>query len=406
MINTKPFFNILNSSNLSENAWKVFLLIYFIVLIAICFYEAYIMWAPIEGPIGNSSRIVTFSPADNKTIATYTNKNISKQILLEEHNNTEKDTNGTIVKIIQTYLYPTNNTKKIVTTTNSSKSSLDREITLLKISVLFGILGSTIHGLTSMVMWNSTKKLRKSYFLWFFTKPFIGGALALIVYTLLRASLLSGISSGVGMMSQQGFVNIYGVAGLSALIGLMTGQMTQKLRDVFDAIFGIKKENIHKGDVETTDNNIIVIPSVLNLRKNEESSVMISLKDNNGDPSKHTKVFFRISDTDKLTLLENDIKLTDDNGMTFFKVRGKDEGEAEIILSCKISDKNSLESIKVKVSNNLNVTDPAATAATTADKKDPAATAATTADKKDPAATAATTADKKDPAATTNSADK
>ncbi|MER5176137.1 MAG: hypothetical protein ABJB73_10235 [Candidatus Nitrosocosmicus sp.] len=349
------------------------------------------MWAPIEGPIGNSNTTVTFSPADQKTLDIYVKKNISGQILLEQHNNTEKDTNGTVVTFIQTYL--TNNMKETVTTTNSSKSSLDREITLLKIAVLFGILGAAIHGLTSLVMWNSTKKLRKSYFLWFFTKPFIGGALALIVYALLRASLLSGISSGVGMISQQGFVNIYGVAGLSALIGLMTGQMTQKLRDVFDAVFGIKKENVHKGDVEQ-DNNIIVNPSVLNLSKNEESGVIVLIKDNNGEPLKQTKVFFRIIDTDKLTLLDSDIKLTDDNGMTFLKVKGTSEGKTEIILYCKISDKNSLESVKVKISNNLNVRDPAPPVAPPADKKEPPKA---TDDKIKPAAPPVATDDKKEP---------
>ncbi|MER5190936.1 MAG: hypothetical protein ABJB76_04395 [Candidatus Nitrosocosmicus sp.] len=391
MINPISYFNIIKSSVASENGWKAFLLIYFVFLISICFYETYVMWAPIEGPIGNSNTTVTFSPADQKTLDIYVKKNISGQILLEQHNNTEKDTNGTVVTFIQTYL--TNNMKETVTTTNSSKSSLDREITLLKIAVLFGILGAAIHGLTSLVMWNSTKKLRKSYFLWFFTKPFIGGALALIVYALLRASLLSGISSGVGMISQQGFVNIYGVAGLSALIGLMTGQMTQKLRDVFDAVFGIKKENVHKGDVEQ-DNNIIVNPSVLNLSKNEESGVIVLIKDNNGEPLKQTKVFFRIIDTDKLTLLDSDIKLTDDNGMTFLKVKGTSEGKTEIILYCKISDKNSLESVKVKISNNLNVRDPAPPVAPPADKKEPPKA---TDDKIKPAAPPVATDDKKEP---------
>jgi hypothetical protein len=38
------------------------------------------------------------------------------------------------------------------------------------------------------------------------------------------------------------FINDYGVAGISALVGLMTAQMTQKLRDVFESMFGIDKD--------------------------------------------------------------------------------------------------------------------------------------------------------------------
>ncbi len=43
-------------------------------------------------------------------------------------------------------------------------------------------------------------------------------------------------------------LNGFGVAGISALVGLMTPQITRKLRDVFDQFFGIGKSEAEKGD--------------------------------------------------------------------------------------------------------------------------------------------------------------
>ena len=56
-------------------------------------------------------------------------------------------------------------------------------------------------------------------------------AIAVIVYTLLRAGLIP--SSTVQ-------VSAFGIAALSALVGLMTNEITKKLRDICSSLFGMR----------------------------------------------------------------------------------------------------------------------------------------------------------------------
>ncbi|MER5175182.1 MAG: hypothetical protein ABJB76_01705 [Candidatus Nitrosocosmicus sp.] len=335
-------------------------------MIFVCLIVAYLIWAPIEGPLGNSSNSISFSLANKTILDTYTNRNISNPILFEEHNSTIKDSKGTTTYFTQKYLI--NNQTKTVSTTNSFDTSLDREIKLLQISILFGILGSSIHGLTSLSTWNSTNKLKKSYFQWFLTKSFIGGALALIIYALLRASLLSGVSSQSGMMNPQGFVNVYGVAGLSALVGLMTEPMTRKLRDVFDTIFGIDKGSDKDDVINTDDGPITLIPSELYLKKNEEVVVRIAVKNNDDKPVKGQKIIFSISDTEKLTTSEKGSIDTDDNGMISFKVKSINEGNVAIIVYCEMGDQKYMETIKVHIDGVISGSEKDGTTTTTTTK--------------------------------------
>jgi hypothetical protein len=340
--------NNINLFSESNTAWKVFLIVYFFLIITTSLYITYTIWAPIEGQLGKSKTITSYSIPDKSIIKYYENKNKSDRIPLEINNSTIKTSNGTVTTLEKKYLF--NNQIETITTTSSVSSSIERETKLVEISIIFGILGASIHGFTSLTIWMSSNKLKRSYFSWFLTKPFIGGTLALIVYTLLRASLLSGVSSQGGMMSQQIFINDYGVAGISAIVGLMTGQMTQKLRDVFDTIFGISKGS-DKGDITTTDNFLTVIPSELHIKKDEEALVGIAIKDNEDKGVKDTKVYFSISDTDKLITNEKGSKITDKNGLVNFKVRGKEEGETEIVVYCKLPEHEYMKSITVKIEN-------------------------------------------------------
>jgi hypothetical protein len=62
--------------------------------------------------------------------------------------------------------------------------------------------------------------------------------MAVITYLILRAGFISGSPTTI---------NDFGVAGISALVGLMTDEITRKLRDVFDTLFGIAKPKGEKG---------------------------------------------------------------------------------------------------------------------------------------------------------------
>jgi hypothetical protein len=85
----------------------------------------------------------------------------------------------------------------------------------------------------------------------FFTLPFrIGAALAVIVYLTFRAGLVTGGPSNV---------SDFGVAAISALVGLLTEQTTKKLRDIFDTLFGTEKPEKDKGEARAKAASINLI---------------------------------------------------------------------------------------------------------------------------------------------------
>jgi len=104
---------------------------------------------------------------------------------------------------------------------------------------MFGVLGGSTHAIASLTAWISMDKLNKGWGWWYFSRPFIGAAMAVITYLVLRAGFISGSPTAI---------NDFGVAGFSALVGLMTDEITRKLRDVFDSLFGIAKSKGEKGD--------------------------------------------------------------------------------------------------------------------------------------------------------------
>jgi hypothetical protein len=324
-------------------------MLYFAVIMVISLSYILSFWSPLEGSTLATNSSVSFSNPTSEILEKFKNNN-QNIIEVDRKNLTSTTSNGTTYTVLVTNLINNKSLLQTAKTTEWTTSSNNKEILLVQISVLFGILGASIHGFTSLAMWISTDKLKKSYVPWFITKPFIGGTLAVIVYALLRASLFSGGMTSNGMLSQQVFINDYGVAGISALVGLMTGQMTQKLRDVFDSLFGINKGS-DKGDI-ISDRNLILIPSELKLQKNEESIIVVSLRDNNDEPIKDAKIIFKISDPNKLESLDSEVKSTDNKGSTFTKVKGKNPGKTEIVVYSKVLDNKFLDSISVEVFDN------------------------------------------------------
>ncbi len=126
----------------------------------------------------------------------------------------------------------------------------------------------------------------------FLSRPFIGAAIAIVTYLLLRV-ILSSTTNGTQ-------INDFGIVGASALIGLMNSDITKKLRNFFDEIFGINKP------IDEEDK----IP-----RKSDEKSLKIN-KDN------------------RLFKVERDVSLEKDN---FSEKRG-----AIIIGINKYADNNNI----------------------------------------------------------------
>jgi len=108
--------------------------------------------------------------------------------------------------------------------------SIYNELHYLILVVVTGALGSYIHLATSFADYLGNRQFVSSWKWWYMLRPFIGSALAVLVYFAARGGLLSG-GAGVGQLSP------YGIAALAGLAGLFSKQATDKLREVFENIF-------------------------------------------------------------------------------------------------------------------------------------------------------------------------
>ena len=112
-----------------------------------------------------------------------------------------------------------------------SDMTVHPEVQLIAIVVIAAGIGSYAHAATSFSGFVGNRQLEKSWLWWCLPRPFIGAALALTIYFLTRGGLLS---TG----SWPGDLNLFGIAGLSALSGMFSKQATHKLKEVFDSLFG------------------------------------------------------------------------------------------------------------------------------------------------------------------------
>lgn len=107
------------------------------------------------------------------------------------------------------------------------KLVLDREQRLFVIVAASGILGGLIHCLRSLYEYVGERELRRSWLLMYLCLPFIGGALAVVFYVILRGGLITGTAAQV---------NFFGFASISALVGLFSPEAAEKLKQVFSTV--------------------------------------------------------------------------------------------------------------------------------------------------------------------------
>jgi hypothetical protein len=119
------------------------------------------------------------------------------------------------------------------------KFSISKEISLILIVIAAGGLGSFIHGATSLISYVGNRKTVKSWTWWYILRPFIGSALALIFYFAIRGGFLS-VSAGVEAVSH------FGVAATAGIVGMFSKEATDKLHEVFVALFRPKDQRVDK----------------------------------------------------------------------------------------------------------------------------------------------------------------
>lgn len=111
------------------------------------------------------------------------------------------------------------------------------ETRYLLIVAVAGALGSYIHLATSSADYVGNRQLVWSWGWWYILRPFIGMALAVIFYFVIRAGLITVSTSNTGV----GSLNPYGVAAIAAMAGMFSKQATDKLGEVFENLFKTDK---------------------------------------------------------------------------------------------------------------------------------------------------------------------
>ncbi len=128
--------------------------------------------------------------------------------------------------------------------------TLSAEKRLILLVVIAGALGSYVHAATSFVDYVGNRAITLSWTWWYLLRPFIGMALALIFYVVIRGGFFSS-----GANTTQ-YVNEFGVIAIAALAGLFSKQATDKLREVFDTLFRTEGKEAYKREDSLEEDEI------------------------------------------------------------------------------------------------------------------------------------------------------
>ena len=112
----------------------------------------------------------------------------------------------------------------------SVRKAIPPETRLLLLAMLIGALGSCIQVIRSFTWYIGNRKLSGNSFWSFLLQPFMGMALSLVFYFVIRGGFLSATARVQDM-------NIFGIAALSGLTGMFSQQAAEKLAEVFRIVF-------------------------------------------------------------------------------------------------------------------------------------------------------------------------
>lgn len=121
--------------------------------------------------------------------------------------------------------------------------ALGDEARLLLIVALVGALGAYVHAAQSFVTFVGNRQIVGSWLWWYLLRPFIGLALAEILYLAVRGGFFS-----VGTDTRA--INHFGIAALAGLTGMFSKEATDKLHELFKNFFRTEKEVPRKEKLE------------------------------------------------------------------------------------------------------------------------------------------------------------
>ncbi len=315
-----------NLKRILEWLWRAFLVFYFFALIVISIYVLAVNWHP-TGLLVTGFQI-KHTPTMNQTITVTENQTMiikdNLTSVLQDH------------KIV-------NSTSRSVTLRGEWRimglpfTFKDPQVQYILLAGLFGIIGSSAHGVASLTVWHGHCKSRWKWGWWYFVRPPIGLALAIIVYVVLRAGLLTGVE-----------MNYYGVAAVSALVGFSTEPTMKKLRDILDKLFGIEKKKGEIGDEPMEETNIKLSATKNEIKKGESLELHARVTKSDGTPANKVQVYFGISNSN-VALEAPYEKETDSNGIANIKLTGNSKGETHVTGTTTVDDETIADIIVIKV---------------------------------------------------------
>jgi len=124
--------------------------------------------------------------------------------------------------------------------------------------IVLGAIGGLLHGMASLVNYVGNRQFVASWFWWYVYRPFIGGALALVLFVLVGGGFLTGESNA----------NIVRVAAIAALAGLFSDQALMWLAGLVSALFpasaqkGAKDADPRKDKLDTANQTTAPAPQI------------------------------------------------------------------------------------------------------------------------------------------------
>jgi hypothetical protein len=209
------------------------------------------------------------------------------------------------------------------------------------IASMFGALGGAVHALSSLTTWRGTNKLESSWTQWYIARPLVGAAISFIIYVIVRAGYFDS-STVINEGSLP--ISVYGIAAIGALVGFMSSAATQKLKDVFDTVFGIQKPNKERGDVPKQGAETeISIEENIEIYIDEIKDINARFTNSVGIPQKNIPVTF-IFQNNKIASFVNKeedniiVKKTDSLGMVNIQIKGLNEGNTFLAIVTKVGE--------------------------------------------------------------------
>jgi hypothetical protein len=138
------------------------------------------------------------------------------------------------------------------------KFVIQPETRLLLLVMAMGAFGSYVHAGTSFVSYVGNRSFKESWTWWYLLRPFIGMALAVIFYFVIRGGLFSAGAAASD-------ISPYGFAAVAGLVGMFSKQATDKLEEVFNNLFQVSQETGDHQRADKLDVNSPVVEKMIPL---------------------------------------------------------------------------------------------------------------------------------------------